>query len=82
MIYNKTGATLNITSDRLVSGAYYPIVATAKTDSKNISKEIDIYVSSNATGNIEFSPIFATVNNDAPYLIAPEITGGENMKFL
>ena len=82
MISNETGATLNIASDKLVSGAYYSIVATAKTDSKNISQEINIQVSLNAPGSIEFSPIFGTVNNDNPYLIAPQITDGENMNFL
>ena len=82
MISNTTATTLTVASDRLVSGAYFSILATVSTDTKTISQEITPQVSLNATGSIEFSPIYGTVNNDVSYLITPKFTESKNMRFL
>ena len=82
MISNTSDTTLIVTSDRLVSDNYFSISATVSTDTKTISEEISPEVSLKATGSIEFSPIYGTVNNDVPYLITPKYTESEDMKFL
>ena len=82
MISNTSDTTLIVTSDRLVSDNYFSISATVSTDTKTISEEISPEVSLKATGSIEFSPIYGTVNNDVRYLITPKITESKNMRFL